>query len=68
MTTKSAAANGVNESEAKYRALIDDCIREFKGIQKEIRSERTKTRRLRVASQRTLADTWETLRRVEATL
>jgi len=68
MTTKTAAANGVSESDAKYRALIEDCIREFKSIQKDIRTERARTRRLRAASQRTLADTWETLRRVEATL
>lgn len=68
MATKTAAANGVNESDAKYRALIDDCIREFKDIQKEIRRERAKTRRLRASSQRTLADTWEVLRRLEATL
>jgi hypothetical protein len=66
MTTKTATAE--SESDAKYRALIDDYIREFKASQKEIRSERAKTRRLRTASQRTLADTWETLRRVEVTL
>ena len=68
MTTKAAAVNGLNASDAKYRALIDDCLCEFKGLQKEILRERARTRRLRASSQRTLADTWETLRRVEATL
>jgi len=41
---------------------------EFKEIQKELRSEQIKTDRLRAASRRTMNQTWETLRRVEATL
>jgi len=40
---------------------------EFKGIQKELRREQIKTERLRVTSRRTMNQTWEILRRVEAT-
>lgn len=68
MTTKAAAANGLSKQDAKYRALIDDCLREFKEIQKEMRRQRAKTARLRASSRGTMNDTWEVLRRVEATL
>lgn len=68
MTTKTAAANGLSKQDAKYRDLIDDCLRQFKEVQNEIRREQAKTERLRAASRRTMNDTWEVLRRVEATL
>jgi len=68
MTTKAATANGLSRHDAKYRALIDDCLRQFKDIQKEIRRQQARSERLRVSSCRTMDDTWEVLRRVEATL
>jgi hypothetical protein len=54
--------------ETKYLDLIDNALREFKDIQKELRRQRTKTERLGAASRRTMNQTWEILRRVEATL
>ena len=68
MATKTATANCLNKQDAKYRDLIDDCLRQFKEVQREIRREQAKTERLRTASRRTMNDTWEVLRRVEATL
>ena len=68
MTTKTVAANGLSKQDAKYCALIDGSLREFKEIQKEIRREQAKTERLRASSRQTMNDTWEVLRRVEATL
>jgi hypothetical protein len=68
ITTKSAAANGLTKQETKYRNLIDDCWQQFKEVQKEIRRQQAKSERLRAASRRTMNDTWEVLRRVEATL
>ena len=68
MTTKAAAANGLNKQEAKYRDLIEDCWQQFKAVQKEIRRQQAKSERLRVASRRTMKDTWEILRRVDNSL
>jgi len=51
----------------KYLVLIENALLEFKGIQKELRREQIKTERLRVTSRRTMNQTWEILRRVEAT-
>ena len=68
MTTKAAATNGLNKQDAKYRALIDGCLREFKQIQKEIRRQQARTTRFRASSRGIMNDTWEVLRRVEATL
>ena len=68
MATKTATASGLSKQDAKYRDLIDDCLRQFKEVQKEIRREQAKTERLRTASRRTMNDTWEVLRRVETTL
>ena len=68
MTTRAAAAIGLSKQDAKYRDLIDDCWRQFKAVQKEIRREQARAERLRAASRRTMNDTWEVLRRVEATL
>jgi len=68
MTTKATTVNGLSKPDAKYRALINDCLREFKEMQKEMRRQRAKTARLRTSSRRTMNDTWEVLRRMEATL
>ena len=68
MTTKAATANGLSKQDAKYRAGVDDCLREIKEIQKEARRSQAKIERLRASSRRTMNDTWEVLRRVEATL
>jgi len=65
---KAATANGGTKQEAKYRPLIDDCRRQFLNVRKDIRRDKVKTERLRASSRRTLKDTWEILRRVEATL
>ena len=67
MTTKVATSNGLNRQEAKYRDLIADCLREFNAVKKEIRRQEAKAERLRASSRRTMKDTWEVLRRVEAT-
>jgi len=68
MTTKATTVNGLSKPDAKYRTLINDCLREFKELQKDIRRQRAKTVRLRASSRGTMKDTWEVLRRVEATL
>jgi len=69
MTMKAATVNDLNKEDAKYRALINDCLRQFKEVQKEIsRRDRSKTERLRTSSRRTMNDTLEVLRRVETTL
>ena len=68
MTTKADTDNGLTKQDSKYRELIGDCLRQFKEIEKEIRRNQAKGERLRVSSRRTMNDTWEVLRRVEATL
>ena len=57
-----------SKEETKYLDLIENALLEFKEIQKELRRERIKTERLRASSRRTMNQTWEILRRVEATL
>ena len=52
----------------KYFGLIENSLREFKEIQKELRLQRIKTDRLRASTRRTMNQTWEILRRVETTL
>jgi hypothetical protein len=56
------------KEETKYLGLIENALQEFKEIQKELRRQQIKTERLRVSSRRRMSETWETLRRVEATL
>ncbi len=56
------------QEETKYAGLIESALLELKDIQKELRRERVKTERLRASSRRTMNQTWEILRRVEATL
>ena len=68
MTTKATTANGLSKQDAKYRAGIDDCLRELKDTQKKVLRNQAKIKRLRASSRRTMNDTWEVLRRVEATL
>ena len=68
MTTKTAAATGTSDEDAKYREMIKDCVRDMKEALKEIRREKAKADRLAESSRRTMKDTWETLRRVKATL
>jgi hypothetical protein len=57
-----------SKEEAKYLDLIEDALVQFKDVQKELRREQAKMERLRAASRRTMNQTWEILRRVEATL
>ena len=57
-----------SKEETKYAGLIENALREFKDIQKELRREQIKTERLRASSRRTMSQTWGILRRVEATL
>jgi hypothetical protein len=64
---KTMATEGSKE-ETKYLHLIESALLEFKEIQKELRSQQIKTERLRASSRRTMNQTWEILRRVEATL
>ena len=61
-------ATAESKAETKYLDLIENALREFKAIQKELRREQIKTERLRAASRRTMSQTWGVLRRVEATL
>jgi len=56
------------KEETKYLDLIENALIEFKEIQRELRSQQIKTERLRTSSRRTMDQTWEILRRVEATL
>jgi len=64
---KTMATVGSKE-ETKYADLIESALLELKEIQKELRREQIKTERLRASSRRTMNQTWEILRRVEATL
>ena len=57
-----------SKEETKYLGLIENALLEFKEIQKELRRQQIKTERLRATSRRTMYQTWEILRRVEATL
>jgi 5'-deoxynucleotidase YfbR-like HD superfamily hydrolase len=57
-----------SKEETKYLDLIENALREFKEIQKELRRQQIKTERLRASSRRRISETWETLSRVEATL
>lgn len=68
MTTRVTTANGLPKQDAKYRGLVDDCLRELRELRKETRRDRAKAERLRASSRRTMTDTWEVLHRVEATL
>jgi hypothetical protein len=68
MTTNTASASGLNRQDAKYRAGIDECLREIKEIQKVARRSQAKIERLRGSSRRIMNDAWDVLRRVEATL
>jgi len=61
-------ATAESNAETKYIGLIENALREFKTIQKELRREQIKTERLRAASRRTMSQTWGILRRVEAAL
>jgi len=56
-----------SKAETKYAGLIENALLELKEIQKELRREQIKTDRLRASSRRTINQTWEILRRVEAT-
>ena len=68
MPVKATTANDLNKQDAKYRDLIDECSLQFKEVQKEIRRNQARDERLRASFRRTMSDTWEVLRRVEATL
>ncbi len=57
-----------SKEETKYLDLIESALLEFKEIQKDLRREQIKMERLRASSRRTMNQTWEILRRVEATL
>jgi hypothetical protein len=61
-------ATAERKEETKYAGLIESALLELKEIQKELRREQIKTERLRASSRRTMSQTWEILRRVEATL
>jgi len=61
-------ATAESKEETKYFGLIQSALLEFKEIQKELRRQQLKTERLRAGSRRTMDQTWEILRRVEATL
>jgi len=57
-----------SKEEMKYINLIENALLEFKEIQRELRRQQIKTERLHASSRRTMNQTWEILRRVEATL
>ena len=65
---KTLTINGTDKESKKYLPLIDLSLREFKEIQKELRQQQARTERLRASSRRMMNETWEILRRVEATL
>ena len=67
-TAKTSATEDLSKQDAKYRERIDDCVRQFKEVQKGIHREKGKAQQIRAASRRTMNDTWKVLRRVEATL
>ena len=68
MTTNTASAGGLSKQDAKYREGIDACLWEIKEIQKVARRSQAKIEHLRASSRRIMNDTWDVLRRVEATL
>jgi hypothetical protein len=65
---RTATANGLPKADARYRALIRECLQEFRTIQRELRRSRAATERSRVASRRIMKETRDILRRVETTL
>ena len=68
MRTKFETADSPSKEDVKYRALIDEGLREMKELQKQILRDRAKCARLRASSLRKMKETREILRRVEANL
>ena len=68
MRAKSNTADSQSKSDVNYSALIEEGLREFKELRRQIERDRTKCVRLRASSQRKMKETREILRRVEASL
>jgi len=64
---KTTVADDLSKADLKYATRVRDGLRELKSIAQELRRRRTNTERLRATSGRIMKDTWEILRRVEAT-
>ena len=54
MTSKSVAADSMNEQEMKYRAGIDECLAEFTTIRREMKKTDAEIRRLEASTRRKL--------------
>ena len=68
MQTKSNAGDASTKQDVKYRILVEEGLREFKELRKQIARDRAECARLRASSKRIMEDTKATLRRVEANL
>jgi hypothetical protein len=68
MRTKSDSNEASGKQDVKYRILIEEGLREFKELRKQIARDRAECARLRASSKRTMENTRATLRRVEANL
>jgi hypothetical protein len=66
--TKSNTADSESKDDVNYSALIDEGLREFKELRREIVRDRARCVRLRASSQRKMKETREILRRAEANL
>jgi hypothetical protein len=68
MRTKSDSNEASSKQDVKYRILIEEGLREFKELRKQIARDRAECARLRASSLRKMEETGEILRRVEANL
>ena len=68
MTTKTAAANGVSNEEAKYRPLIDRDLAEISAIGEDIARKRAVGRKVTARIDRNLKQIQAIIDRVQATL
>jgi hypothetical protein len=66
--TKSNAAERASKGDMKYRILLEEGLREFKELRKQILRDRAECARLRASGQRKMKETREILRRVQADL
>ena len=68
MLTKANSVNGLTGREAGYLESIKDCLKEMVAIRKGMKKTDAEIRQVRAASRRKLDETWDIIRRVQATV
>ena len=67
MLTKATTTNSLSEHDASYREAIEECLKEMVSIRKDMKKTDSQIRQLRASSRRKLDETWDIIRRVQAT-